>query len=549
MARDKRTIPQLIQDIGKPGSTTVEQDKQALKERINKASSDELAYLYNHSNYQSYIKPLLKSIGVDDDKIEMFDDAYSTNLAIKETKEGNPDALKAVSNDSIKSGMEQASRENRTKQAMDSEEADKLHNAGNTKVDRAQMNQDEPLSENDRLRLYDDSLTDEDIKEGKRGLGLLDSEPKGNGGIGNKVSTKGEAQSEIEKNGNESESENGGTEDSTVETPKDESQIEENSESKSSEDKKLLNKLFSAWKEGKLDMYPSMKALTDTIAKKAKMGQDRANILTGKGSDTSVYDPITTEMDKERDLMREETSSFDAKTMNAKKWSEMSQTEKEDWMKMANQNGVDMETLLTQIQDLGGNIEKNTQYIENLYKQQQDETTKGAIEVSQMNQQMKATATSNLAALQQRRVELEQLKANLAGNDWDAYAKAMNAYVGTSKGLQSVGAVNTTQSQDGKSFTDSLSTDVGTGKIPSAFVRGGVSNNSTWANSSSSSTSNTGSLSTDALAYSRFPNGEKYAMATMEEKNAANEELRKSIDNQIAIIDKCIESWSKDLGL
>ena len=173
-----------------------------------------------------------------------------------------------------------------------------------------------------------------------------------------------------------------------------------------------------------------------------------------------------------------------------------------------------------------------------------------ALGISKLSQEQKGVAQSNVNALLARKSELQTLISQLKSDQgWEVYTQAMNAIVGTAKGLSSLGITDDSSSSSNKGFSDTLSADVKTGKVTSAFVSGGISNNSSWNNSSAKSLSKSNSLNQDTLAYSKFKSGEEYAKATREAKKAANEQLIKRLEGQIEIIDKCIDSWGKDLGL
>ena len=175
---------------------------------------------------------------------------------------------------------------------------------------------------------------------------------------------------------------------------------------------------------------------------------------------------------------------------------------------------------------------------------------KDVLEISKLSQEQKGVAQSNFNALLARKSELQTLITQLKSDQgWEVYAQAMNAVVGTAKGLSSLGVTDDSSSSSNKGFSDTLSANVKTGKVTAAFVSGGISNNSSWNNSSTETLSKSNSLSQDALALSKFKSGEDYANATREAKKAANEQLIKRLEGQIEIIDKCIDSWGKDLGL
>lgn len=175
---------------------------------------------------------------------------------------------------------------------------------------------------------------------------------------------------------------------------------------------------------------------------------------------------------------------------------------------------------------------------------------KDILEISKLSQEQKGVAQSNVNALLARKSELQTIIAQLKSDQgWEVYAQAMNAVVGTAKGLSSLGVTDSSNSSSQKGFSDTISANVSTGKIASNFVSGRVSNDSTWNNSSTEALSKSNSLNQDALALSKFKSGESYAKATREAKKEANEQLIKRLEGQIKIIDKCINSWGKDLGL
>lgn len=175
---------------------------------------------------------------------------------------------------------------------------------------------------------------------------------------------------------------------------------------------------------------------------------------------------------------------------------------------------------------------------------------KDVLEINKLSQEQKGIAQGNINALLARKSELQTIIAQLKSDQgWEVYAQAMNAVVGTAKGLNSLGVTDASSSSSNKGFSDTLSANVSTGSVTKAFVSGGISNSSSWNNSSAKALSKSNSLSQDALALSKFRSGEAYAKATREAKKAANEQLIKRLEGQIEIIDKCIDSWGKDLGL
>lgn len=179
---------------------------------------------------------------------------------------------------------------------------------------------------------------------------------------------------------------------------------------------------------------------------------------------------------------------------------------------------------------------------------------KKTLEIKKLNQDQKNTAQNNLNALITRKSELQALISKLKSDQgWGSYVEAMNAVVGTAKGLETVGATSSTASSDSsnKSSTNTLSGTIGTGSVPSAFVSASIGDSQTWnSGSTSSSSRNAGSsLNKDSLALSKFKDAEGYAKAGKEAQMEANKQLISQLEDQIKVIDNCIASWGKDLGI
>lgn len=191
----------------------------------------------------------------------------------------------------------------------------------------------------------------------------------------------------------------------------------------------------------------------------------------------------------------------------------------------------------------------------NVYENTDDTAVENAkkmdiLEVSKLEQDQKTVAQSNLNALLQRKTELQTLINKLESDQgWNSYVEAMNAVVGTARGLESIGAASTSSTQSNNGFANTLSGSVGTGGIPAAFVSANISDSATWNNSSASSSGSSSSLNKDAFALAKYGSGEAYAKAGKEAQVKANKNLISELQNQIKIIDACINAWGKDLGV
>ena len=191
----------------------------------------------------------------------------------------------------------------------------------------------------------------------------------------------------------------------------------------------------------------------------------------------------------------------------------------------------------------------------NVYENTDDTAVENAkkmdiLEVSKLEQDQKTVAQTNLNALLQRKTELQALINKLESDQgWNSYVEAMNAVVGTARGLETVGAASTSSTQSNNGFANTLSGSVGTGGIPAAFVSANISDSATWNNSSASSSGSSSSLNKDALALAKYGSAEAYAKAGKDAQVKANKNLISELQNQIKIIDACINAWGKDLGV
>ncbi len=191
----------------------------------------------------------------------------------------------------------------------------------------------------------------------------------------------------------------------------------------------------------------------------------------------------------------------------------------------------------------------------NIYENTNDKAVSRAeqrdmLEIASLKQSQKATAQANINALMQRKTELQSYIAELRSDQgWDAYSKAINSYVGAAKGLRTLGITEEDSSSNTKGFNDSLSAEVSSGFITKQFANVNIANNSSWINSSAKVNNKSNTLTEDAFAYSRFKDGDAYGNAARNERKAAITQLISDIKNQIEDINKCIDSWSSDLGV
>lgn len=463
----------------------------------------------------------------------------------------------------IADAMKSASAENRARQAdLASKNDDKWNpmdkaGSGNKKqVAQGNLEEDRPLTKAEERRAYDKSITDEESKDvdtlqkatEEVKTGATEKKPSTSNGVGSKqdasittenASTETTPTEEI----TDDDKFKVGDKVDDIEKPKD---VEE---AKNNVGENKFNALLNAWKEGKLKGYPTLKALIDSIAKNGQMWADRANVLTGKGSDTSIYTPIETETDKRMDSMREGLANFDVNAMNAEKWMDMSDEEREAWVKMANQNGVSIDQLTTMLSSFG--VANAQALIDNAMKrdteatkQAQQQTEKGYIELANLTIEQAKNLQGVIDQLSQRKLELEgELRSLTDESSGETYARIASAYIGTYRGLNSVNAVNSTTDTKENTNGGTFNQSVGPGTIPEYFVKGETKVDWSNTNTSSSTSSNMSSSNADILAINNLPSAEAYAKMGMEERRQANERMRNAIQQEINRIDATIEQW------
>lgn len=460
----------------------------------------------------------------------------------------------------IADAMKAASAENRAQQADKASAADDKWNPVNTpgsgnkkQIAQGNLTEDRPLTKAEERRAYDNSITDEESKNVNAlqkateevKTGSTEKKPGSSNGVGNEQVT-----STVTEETTETTPVENTTSEETVDSGEFNvgAKAEDVEEAKDNVGENKFRELMDAWKEGKLKAYPTMKALIDSIAKNGQMWADRANVLTGKGSDTSIYTPIETEMDKRVDSMREGLSNFDVNSMNAEKWMAMSPDEQEAWIKMANQGGISIDQLATMLSKFGVD---NASTVVNNYivkdteeaKQAQQQTEKGEIELANLSIEQAKNLQGVIDDLKQRKLELEsELRSLTDESSGETYARIASAYIGTYRGLNTVGAVNSNTSSTGNTNGGNVGGSVGA-KVPAGIVNGSISAGWSNTNTSSDTTSNTSSSNADILAMNRLPTAEAYAKMGMEERKQANERMRNAIQQEIDRIDATIEQW------
>lgn len=445
-------------------------------------------------------------------------------------------------NTDIADAMKAASAENRVQQADKASKNDDKWNpvnvpgSGNKKQN---LPEDEPLTKAEERRVYDSSITDaesKDVDALQNAANEVKTPAVNNGNGGAPINTNGEKNAEPPKeNGDgvnfnlgndaedatEGEGNGKGNSNKNNDAPTTPSEIKQFS--------KDLNKfVIQAYLNGDFGEKSDKNAIaTMGFYVLDKIGAALVNASqVARGMSPTAKSQWSQILEKETDLF--------GKKITAEWWKTLDPETKAAMLRTGGVEGASAEEVYENTDDTA---------VDNAKK-------KDILEVSKLEQEQKVVAQSNLNALLARKTELQVLINKLESDQgWGSYVEAMNAVVGTARGLQTIGVVSTESTQSTDGFANTLSASVATGKMPSKFVSASVSDSATWNNSNATSRGSNSSLSKDALALAKYESAESYAKAGKDAQVKANKNLISELKNQIKIIDACINAWGKDLGV
>lgn len=370
--------------------------------------------------------------------------------------------------------------------------------------------------------------------------------------------------------GEDAEVEDKETEDKETDT---EPETTDEEETKEEVKPNVLKRLLDAWKSGKLDMYPSLKAAIDTISKHAQMTMDRANLLTGKGSDASLYAPIETETDKIREAQREDIAATGYSKEQAYEMADNENLSDEERFaplgRLIASGNLKYEDVVMGLS--GASKDKFKQWYNRAEEKDvaTTEKTKAEAEIAKTNvelanltveqakDKLEMDATGIIQSLRQEKTQLIQIKNSLAGKDYEAFNNAVSAYRNAYQGISNKAEAVTDAFSQSKNFNNVLSGSLGltggaslnagipgigkaTGNISGSAE---VSDTFTTGGDTSTSGSTTGTLQVDEYLLNNLDNIINAGKEQMAAKNWANSELSRAIDKQIEDIDNEIARW------
>lgn len=282
------------------------------------------------------------------------------------------------------------------------------------------------------------------------------------------------------------------------------------------------NKLWDAYKSGKLDVYPTLKAVADIISNNARMNMDRAALLTGGQRDLDAYKPIETETDKIRDKQVDERAKLGGYTLN----DAIKAAKNGDYSLLQDAIGQDLITVENAAMSLNMSPETLNKQFNTSEKKIENEGKLSDLEVKSKELGLTVEQFNSEQAVQSKINECddkirncEEAKAALNGHDWKKYEEVSGVLAGLSKDVEKSGNVSTIQSSSGGSA----------GGGGSFFDIAKAEAEGHW----DSGDSSTSTSQTDTFYKNSLPDIQAKAQAAMEGQDKANNELIKFYDDLI----------------
>ena len=282
------------------------------------------------------------------------------------------------------------------------------------------------------------------------------------------------------------------------------------------------NKLWDAYKSGKLDVYPTLKAVADIISNNARMNMDRAALLTGGQRDLDAYKPIETETDKIRDKQVDERAKLGGYTLN----DAIKAAKNGDYSLLQDAIGQDLITVENAAMSLNMSPETLNKQFNTSEKKIENEGKLSDLDVKSKELGLTVEQFNSEQAVQSKINECddkirncEEAKAALNGHDWKKYEEVSGVLAGLSKDVEKSGNVSTIQSSSGGSA----------GGGGSFFDIAKAEAEGHW----DSGDSSTSTSQTDTFYKNSLPDIQAKAQAAMEGQDKANNELIKFYDDLI----------------
>lgn len=306
------------------------------------------------------------------------------------------------------------------------------------------------------------------------------------------------------------------------EPPKNEGEGQSGQGGTNNNNKGTSNKLWDAYKSGKLDPYPTLKAVADIISNNARMNMDRAALLTGGQRDLDAYKPIEIETDKIRDKQVDERAKLGGYTLN----DAIKAAKNGDYSLLQNAIGQDLITVENAAMSLNMSPETLNKQFNTSEKKIENEGKLSDLEVKSKELGLTVEQFNSEQAVQSKINECndkirncEEAKHALNGHDWKKYEEVSGILAGLSKDVEKSGKAATIQSSSGGSA----------GGGASFFDVAKANAEGHW----DSGDSSTSTSQTDTFYKNSLPDIQAKAQAAMEGQDKANNELIKFYDDLI----------------
>lgn len=274
-----------------------------------------------------------------------------------------------------------------------------------------------------------------------------------------------------------------------------------------------MDKFWKAFKAGAFRAYPMLQAIGDALSQQAKMTMDRANILTGKGSDLSVYegkDPSEYFFNEDYEYRQ---AFLDAEA--------------------GNYEGV-KELLLkgkVTLDQVAAALKLSEEDVEKIFGQEMRQREAGTVSQELANEK---TLTDDINNLRAQVDAIDKDIHDLDGNDVNHYLEVLDKYMAIYEGKETLGSSKGTTTTKNDSSGGSLGGSAGNSAVGlNASINGGHQEGTTEASNASTNK--------DLSFIAALPKGEDFAKKSLEEKNKANDELianlkeyKQFLENQIA---------------
>ena len=264
-----------------------------------------------------------------------------------------------------------------------------------------------------------------------------------------------------------------------------------------------LDKFWKAFRAGAFRAYPMLQAIGDALSQQAKMTMDRANILTGKGSDLSVYegkDPSEYFFNEDYEYRQAFLDAEDG-----------------------NYEGV-KELLLkgkVTLEQVAAALKLTDEDVEKIFGQEMRGREAGTVSQELANEKV---LKDEIKDLRTQLNEVNEAIRDLEGSDANHYLDILDKYMAIYEGKDTAGSSEGTTTTKNDSVSGQA--DVG---VSAKVVKAGGSISGD--HSEGTTAARNASRNKDLSFIAALPKGEEFAKKSLEERNKANDELKAGLMN------------------